>query len=168
MPQILRKDPLHRLPGCWYVEGSRMLRNLDERTVEAMARQSALATYAPGELLQRAGEPMSAVTFISAGRVKVYRASRDGKQQTIALLGPGDAFGEIGIVDTSAQDLYVEALEETVVCRTTREAFLRLCSRALPWRSDWRRAWARSSRMPASGSPTSPSWTSAAESRTCS
>ncbi len=129
MPQILRKDPLHRLPGCWYVEGSGMLRNLDERTVEAMARQSALATYAPGELLQRAGEPMSAVTFISAGRVKVYRASRDGKQQTIALLGPGDAFGEIGIVDTSAQDLYVEALEKTVVCRTTREAFLRLCSR---------------------------------------
>jgi CRP-like cAMP-binding protein len=72
---------------------------------------------------------MSSVSFISAGRVKVYRASRDGKQQTIALLGPGDAFGEIGIVDTSAQDLYVEALEETIVCRTTRDAFLRLCSR---------------------------------------
>lgn len=126
---LLRKDPVHRLPGCWYVSGSRMLHDLDERTVEAMARQSAMATFAPGEFLQQAGEPMSSVTFISAGRVKVYRASRDGKQQTIALLGPGDAFGEIGIVDPSAQDLFVEALDDTVVCRTTRDAFLRLCSR---------------------------------------
>lgn len=129
LPQIIRKDPVHRAPGCWYVQGSRMLRNLDERTVEAMARQSAMAMFAPGEFLHQAGEPMSSVTFISTGRVKVYRASRDGKQQTIALLGPGDAFGEIGIVDTGAQDLYVEALDETVVCRTTRDAFLRLCSR---------------------------------------
>jgi CRP/FNR family transcriptional regulator len=127
--QIQAREPVHRAPGCWYVEGSRMLRNLDEPTVEAMARQSVLATYAPGEFLHEAGEPMSAVSFISAGRVKVYRTSRDGKQQTIALLGPGDAFGEIGIVDTGAQDLYVEALEATVVCRTTRDAFLRLCSR---------------------------------------
>jgi CRP-like cAMP-binding protein len=127
--QLLHRDPVHRLPGCWYIQNSRMLQHLDERTVEAMARQSAMARYALGELLHKAGEPMDAVTFISQGRVKVYRLSRDGKQQTIALLGPGDAFGEIGMVDRRAQDLCVEALEEVVVCRTPRDGFLRLCSR---------------------------------------
>ena len=126
---ILRRDPVHRVPGCWYVEGSRMLRDLDERTVEAMARMSTSATYAPGELLHRAGEPMDAVTFVTHGRVKVYRLSRDGKQQTIAILGLGDAFGEIGVLDREAQDLYVEALEETMVCRTTRTSFLQVASR---------------------------------------
>ena len=123
------RDPIDRLPGCWYVQDSRMLHHLDERTVEAMARQSAMARYRAGELLQRAGEPMSSVAFVSSGRVKVYRTSRDGKQQTIAILGPGDAFGEIGMTDLAAQDLYVEALEEVVVCRTSRDAFLRLASR---------------------------------------
>jgi CRP-like cAMP-binding protein len=126
---ILRRDPLHRLPGCWYLKDSRMLHDLDDRTVEAMARGSSAATYAIGEFLHEAGEPMSAVTFINSGRVKVYRVSRDGKQQTIVLLGPGDAFGEIGMVDLGAQDLYVEALEETSVCRTERDAFLQLASR---------------------------------------
>lgn len=106
-----------------------MLRNLDERTVDAMARLSTTSTFATGALLHEAGEPMEAVSFVSRGRVKVYRVSRDGKQQTIAILGPGDAFGEIGIVDHAAQDLYIEALEETTVCRTTRDAFLRLASR---------------------------------------
>lgn len=106
-----------------------MLQHLDERTVDAMARDSAMATYAAGELLHEAGAPMDAVTFISQGRVKVYRLSRDAKQQTIALLGAGDAFGEIGLVDRRAQDLFVEALDDVVVCRTSRDAFLRLCSR---------------------------------------
>lgn len=127
--RLLERDPLHRVPGCWYLRDSRMLHDLDDRTVEAMARHSSMATYAEGEFLHEAGEPMSAVTFISRGRVKVYRVSRDGKQQTIVLLGPGDAFGEIGIVDLRAQDLYVEALEETSVCRTERDAFLQLASR---------------------------------------
>lgn len=126
---VLHRDPLHRAPGCWYIQNSRMLQHLDERTVEAVARDSAMASYPAGEFLHEAGAPMDSVTFISQGRVKVYRLSREGKQQTIALLGPGDAFGEIGLVDRRAQDLYVEALDEVVVCRTSRDAFLRLCSR---------------------------------------
>lgn len=127
--RLLHRDPLHREPGCWYIQNSRMLQHLDDRTVEAVARDSAMAVFKIGELLHEAGRPMESVTFISQGRVKVYRLSRDGKQQTIALLGPGDAFGEIGLVDHRAQDLFVEALDEVVVCRTGRDAFLRLCSR---------------------------------------
>ncbi|MEW5990451.1 MAG: Crp/Fnr family transcriptional regulator [Chloroflexota bacterium] len=127
--ELLPREPVHRLPGCWYVRGSRMLHDLDARTVEAMARASTTASFAPGELLHQAGDPIDAVAFVSRGRVKVYRLSRDGKQQTIAMLGPGDAFGEIGMVDRDAQDLYIEALEDTTVCRTTRDSFLQLASR---------------------------------------
>ena len=127
--RILSRDPLHKVPGCWYVQDSKMLKDLDERTVESMARRSTLASFEEGELLHQAGEPMDAVSFLSECRAKVYRVSADGKQQTIVLLGPGDAFGEIGIVDPSSQDLYVEAMEHVVVCRTTREVFLQMASR---------------------------------------
>jgi hypothetical protein len=151
---ILRRDPLQRLPGCWYLKDSRMLRDLDDRTVEAMARGSSTATYAVGEFLHEAGEPMSAMTFINRGRVKVYRVSRDGKQQTIVLLGPGDAFGEIGMVDLGPR-----------TC-TSRRSRRRLSAgpsgtpssssqAAMPRsRSGSRRRWARSSRRPVNGSPT--------------
>ena len=125
----LDRDPVHKVPGCWYVQNSRMLRDLDERTVELMAKRSTMASFEAGELLHRAGEPMRAVTFISEGRAKVFRMSAEGKQQTIVLLGSGDAFGEIGIVDPRARDLFVEALTRVVVCRTTRQAFLQLASR---------------------------------------
>jgi CRP-like cAMP-binding protein len=122
-------DPIHKMPGCWYVQDSRMLKDLDERTVELMAHRSTMATFEAGVFLHQAGDPMDAVSFLVEGRAKVYRMSADGKQQTIVLLSAGDAFGEIGIVDPSSQDLYVEALDRVVVCRTTREAFLQLASR---------------------------------------
>ena len=125
----LHRDPVRKTPGCWYVQDSRMLQNLDERTVELMAQRSTMATFEAGEFLHQAGQPMAAVSFLSEGRAKVYRMSAEGKQQTIVLLAPGDAFGEIGIVDPRSQNLYVEALTRVVVCRTTREAFLQLASR---------------------------------------
>ena len=125
----LPRDPFHKVPGCWYVQSSRMLKGLDERTVDQMAQRSTMASFEAGEFLHQAGDPMSAVSFLSEGRAKVYRMSAEGKQQTIVLLGPGDAFGEIGIVDPSGQDLYVEALSRVVICRTTREQFLQLASR---------------------------------------
>jgi CRP-like cAMP-binding protein len=127
--EALDRDPVHKVPGCWYVQNSRMLRELDERTIELMAKRSTMASFEAGDFLHLAGEPMRAVTFISEGRAKVFRTSADGKQQTIVLLGSGDAFGEIGIVDPKAQDLFVEALTRVVVCRTTRESFLQLASR---------------------------------------
>lgn len=126
---FLHRDPVQETPGCWYVQNSRMLMNLDERTVERMAQRSTMASFEAGHLLHQAGEPMGAVSLLSEGRAKVYRTSADGKQQTIVLLGPGDAFGEIDVVDGSGQDLYVEAITRVVVCRTTREAFLQLASR---------------------------------------
>lgn len=144
-----------------------MLKDLDERTVELMAQRSTLATFEEGELLHQAGEPMDAVSFLSQGRAKVYRVSADGKQQTIVLLGPGDAFREIGIVDRSEQDLYVEALDHVVVCRTTCEAFLQLASRDPELAVAWPRPWARSCRQLANRSPTSPFATSVAASLTC-
>ena len=49
-----------------------MLQHLDERTVLAVARDSAMAVVGAGELLHEAGAPMDSVTFISQGRVKVY------------------------------------------------------------------------------------------------
>lgn len=106
-----------------------MLHDLDERTVTLMAQRSTMSVFDAGAFIHEAGEPMAAVSFISEGRAKVYRMSTEGKQQTIVLLGPGDAFGEIGIVDTRSQDLYIEALTRVVLCRTTREAFLQLASR---------------------------------------
>ncbi len=105
-----------------------MLHDLDAATMDDLARRSAPTRYRAGDLIHRAGEPMTDVAFITAGRAKVFLVSRSGRQQTVVLLGPGDAFGEIGVVATGAQNVFVEAIDAVTVCRVPRDTFLRLIS----------------------------------------
>ena len=44
------------------------------------------------------GDRADAVFFVHRGKVKLTVLSRQGKQAVIALLGPGDFFGEVGLL----------------------------------------------------------------------
>jgi CRP/FNR family cyclic AMP-dependent transcriptional regulator len=50
--------------------------------------------YAPKQAIFSQGEPADAVFYIQNGRVKLSVLSKQGKEATIALLGPGDFLGE--------------------------------------------------------------------------
>ncbi len=111
-------------PGCWLIRGSRLLHDLETRTTELLARHASVGRYRRGEYLQQAGEPMASVWFINSGRVKLSRISRDGKQQAVGILGPGDALGLIGVVDGAPQELHAEALTAVDACIIPAPAFL--------------------------------------------
>ncbi len=50
--------------------------------------------YPPKKAIFSQGEPADAVFYIQQGRVRISVLSRQGKEATIALLGPGDFLGE--------------------------------------------------------------------------
>jgi CRP/FNR family cyclic AMP-dependent transcriptional regulator len=50
--------------------------------------------YRPKQAVYSQGDPADAVFYIQEGRVRITVVSKQGKAATIALLGPGDFFGE--------------------------------------------------------------------------
>jgi CRP-like cAMP-binding protein len=70
---------------------------------------------APGEAVVRAGEASDALFLVESGALEV-RGDR---------LGPGDAFGEIGLVTGSPRTADVVAAEPSVVLRLDRAQYLR-------------------------------------------
>src|SRR5277367_2205860 len=54
----------------------------------------ALADYSKNHTLFRQGEPADAVFYIQKGKIKLTVVSKQGKEAVVALLGPGDFFGE--------------------------------------------------------------------------
>jgi len=111
-------------PGCLLIRGSRLLRDLETHTADLAVRNASVSRYRRGEFLQEAGEPMTNVWFVNAGRVKLSRISREGKQQAVGILGPGDALGLIGVVDGRAQELQAEALTDVDACLIPAPVFL--------------------------------------------
>src|SRR5215211_4414640 len=53
-----------------------------------------VATYPRGRVVFSQGQPSDAVMYIQKGGVKISVLSRTGKEAVVAMLGPGDFFGE--------------------------------------------------------------------------
>ena len=62
-----------------------------------------LAVVSPsiGETIFREGEDGSTMYVVLAGEMEITKKSRGGVDARVAVLGPGDWFGEMSIVDIS-------------------------------------------------------------------
>src|SRR4026208_1560773 len=61
--------------------------------------------YRRGEVVFSQGDPVKDVRYVQKGTVKVSVLSRTGKEAVVAMLGPGDFFGEGAL---AAQSVRIE------------------------------------------------------------
>ncbi len=79
-----------------------------------------------GRLIFQRGDAGSSMMAILAGSVRIGSMSRDGKQVTLAVLGAGEVFGELALLDGKPRSADATALEDTRLVEIGRPAFLRL------------------------------------------
>src|SRR5689334_1985789 len=53
-----------------------------------------VATYPKGKVVFSQGQPSDTVMYLQKGSIKISVLSRNGKEAVVAMLGPGDFFGE--------------------------------------------------------------------------
>ncbi|HVF06109.1 MAG TPA: Crp/Fnr family transcriptional regulator [Frankiaceae bacterium] len=66
------------------------------RTLSGRLRTRALQR---GDHVFREGEPGDALHVVADGKIKISRTAADGRENVIAILGPGDLLGELAIFD---------------------------------------------------------------------
>lgn len=81
------------------------------------------------------GDPGDCVCFLEAGIVKEAAPLQDGAEILLALLYPGDVFGESALIDDGARDPLTEAWEAANVWSLNRSVLLDLFSRTPAFRS---------------------------------
>lgn len=69
--------------------------------------------YAPAETIFEAGDPGTGMYAIRSGRVLIYGRRADGQKEQLALLGPGDFFGETTLVAPARRTASARTLENT-------------------------------------------------------
>lgn len=72
-------------------------------------------TFAPGAILVREGDLADALYVIDEGEVEVIKASPAGEPRVIAVLGPGDCFGEMAVIDIQPRSASARARTTTRV-----------------------------------------------------
>ena len=85
-----------------------------------------LATYPKGKIVFSQGQPSDAVMYIQKGGIKISVLSRTGKEAVVAMLGPGDFFGEGALTGQPIRLGTATATSPTTVLTIDKGAMLRL------------------------------------------
>lgn len=99
--------------------------------LEVLAEAVVVARYRKNQVLFVEGEPSHSLYFICAGRVKVYRAASDGREQILHLLGDGDPIAVVPFFDGDPYPANAEVLTDSEIAVIQFEDFERI-ARANP------------------------------------
>jgi CRP/FNR family cyclic AMP-dependent transcriptional regulator len=98
---------------------------LSDQDIDALASRARHRTYAKGEIVFHRDDPGATLHIIERGSVRVVLASPEGEEITLAVLGEGDFFGDIALLDGGQRSATVIAAEPTETVAISREEFLR-------------------------------------------
>ncbi len=73
----------------------KVLRTVQERTRQRVAALLRVQHVAAGQLVLLMGEPADALYFVLEGEVRLARVSPQGREQLLAVLGPGEVFNAV-------------------------------------------------------------------------
>ena len=85
-----------------------------------------IVSYPKGKIVFSQGQPSDAVMYIQKGGIKISVLSRTGKEAVVAMLGPGDFFGEGALTGQSIRIGTATATTLTTVLIIETAAMLQL------------------------------------------
>lgn len=127
LAQALGKEP--PMPNkVWYLERNRVFHGVPREEIEKYAHLFHEHDYKPKEVVFSEGDLGDAIYLLKTGHARLYRVTEDGKEITLAILGPGDVFGELALFKESHRQTFAEAVDFTHICAASVEDFSRLMS----------------------------------------
>jgi len=88
---------------------------LDDEAADALRTSMTRVELGRSEVLFHEGDPGDRLYVIIDGKVKLGRASGDGRENLLAVLGPGEMFGELSLFDPGPRNATATAVADTVL-----------------------------------------------------
>ncbi|HHH30050.1 MAG TPA: Crp/Fnr family transcriptional regulator [Polyangiaceae bacterium] len=96
---------------------------LEPAQIDALARMAVRKTYRTREIVLRKGDPAMQIYVIAKGRLKAITAGAEGRQAALSIMGPGEVFGEVAVLDGEPRSATITALEPCELIIVNRNEF---------------------------------------------
>ena len=97
---------------------------LDERALKRIVKSATQFDAPRRTIIFRPGDPASSVHILMSGHVKLALPARDNGEKVIAIIGPGQSFGELGMFLQEPHMLSAESVDNAKVVRLDKDAIL--------------------------------------------
>ena len=98
---------------------------LSESELEKLSKVSVRKRVERGAFVVRSAENTDSLYILLTGRAKVTNTDEDGREIILAWLGPGEFFGEMGLIDGSPRSANVVAAEACELLFLSKDALQR-------------------------------------------
>ena len=86
---------------------------LDDESANALMKSMTTSRLERGDVLFREGDQGNRLYVIGEGKIKLGLTSVDGRENLLAILGPGEMFGELSLFDPGPRTATATAVAET-------------------------------------------------------
>lgn len=102
---------------------------LPGKEIQALAAVATAEAYRTRQYVFMEGDPARWFCMVSAGRVKIFRHARTGKEVVLELLGPGEPFGAVAVIEKRPYPASAQATEPSVVVKVPQTPIVELAER---------------------------------------
>lgn len=88
-------------------------KTLNAPAIRDLARMMELRIYRPGQYIVFEDDPRHGLLVILEGRVRLARTAPDGREQVLAIVGPGELFNVVPLVDAGPAPATARAMAPT-------------------------------------------------------
>jgi len=107
-------EVLHKVP---------LFSDLNEGELARFAEVTREREYPKNSVILFEDDPGDALYIVSAGQVKVVLIGEDGREVILSVLGDGDFFGEMALIDDEPRSAHVIAMKDSQLLVLRREDF---------------------------------------------
>ena len=100
-----------------------LFNGLDRSELEKFAEVTREKSYPKGSVILFEDDPGDSLFVVREGRVKVVLIGEDGREVILGVLGVGEYFGELSLIDDRPRSAHVIAMEESNLLVLRREDF---------------------------------------------
>jgi CRP/FNR family transcriptional regulator, cyclic AMP receptor protein len=108
---------LARMANVSPLSRSELFSSLGEDALARVAVKATAIQLERNDILFSEGDQADELFVVLAGRIAIAKRSPDGRESLVALMEPGDVFGEMPLFDQEPRSAYARALERSELAR---------------------------------------------------
>lgn len=98
-----------------------IFQNLDCNELKEIVSKINHKVFKKGDVIFGEGSLGNSMFFVNQGKVKLYKYTKEGKEQILNILSEGDFFGELNLLSSSKHNFNVKALKDAKICVLSNE-----------------------------------------------
>jgi len=98
--------------------------NMQDENLELLSNQIQYRRYIKNSIIIGEGEQSDSLYIVNEGKIKIYISDSEGREMQLKILGPGDYFGELALIDQKPRSASAITLCDSQLSVITAKDFL--------------------------------------------